>query len=493
MKSIKLISAITLLMIILVVLAGCNNDKDVKIDKNETKEVSINYEDSILEYKFNENDSTATVTGIKKSATSEEKENLKEVIIPSTVVKESKNYKVVTIGKRAFDNCTNMEEISLPEGITGIGEYAFNGCEKLEAITLPNSVTKIGNCVFHDCTNLKKVELSNGITSIPLSTFYKCTSLSNINLPSEITTIGSNAFMYCTSLTDIVIPDKVTKIDRDAFKYCTALKTATLPESLTEIGGYVFTECTSLTTITIPASVEKMGPLVFEGCKDLTINVKGKAEKPENGWYYDWNRLDSAGDASEIEIKTNWDETVPKEDTTSGKKTFEDKKVDKITSVDWKYTPIDFSNLKWLNTEKYGNICIPSNWEADNLVQALDENNVVYGLPDASQTIIIKDCSASEANSQIKLLLSNLAADTKLEEWSNETITMGDKNAAVVSAKFSGINHIQSTLFIGNDDKSRMIIVCVEGSDPDIRKLLETFTFDKLDKDAVSYFNETVK
>ncbi len=38
-----------------------------------------------------------------------------------------------------------------------IGYSAFNGCTGLTSITIPNSVTSIGSYAFNDCTNLKDI------------------------------------------------------------------------------------------------------------------------------------------------------------------------------------------------------------------------------------------------------------------------------------------------------------------------------------------------
>ena len=97
------------------------------------------------------------------------------------------------------------------------------------------------------------------------------------------------------------------------------------------------------------------------------------------------------------------------------------------------------------------------------------------------------------AKDEIESLLSKLSADSQLEEWSREIITIKNKTGVVINAKFKGINHIQSTLFIASADQKRLIIVMVEAPDPNVRNLLNTFTLDKIEKDAVTYFESTKK
>ena len=59
-----------------------------------------------------------------------------------------------------------MNEIKLPNSITGIEEGAFRYCANLTSIKIPNSVTSIGAWAFNDCTSLTSIEIPNSVTSI---------------------------------------------------------------------------------------------------------------------------------------------------------------------------------------------------------------------------------------------------------------------------------------------------------------------------------------
>ena len=50
------------------------------------------------------------------------------VIIPSTVTYDSKTYSVMSIGVHAFEGCSSLTSITIPEGVTSIGNNAFDGC-----------------------------------------------------------------------------------------------------------------------------------------------------------------------------------------------------------------------------------------------------------------------------------------------------------------------------------------------------------------------------
>ncbi len=250
-----------------------------------------------------------------------------EVTIPSTI----DGKKVTRIGKYAFDSCTSLASVTIPDSVTSIGYRAFFGCTSLKSVTIPNSVTSIGFYAFGSVSHTKiddftiygysgtaaetyaKDEyfdfvdlgmeytygdwtykmLADGtavieeykgsdtkvtipaeidgkkVTSIGDYTFWKCTSLTSITIPNSVTSIGEGAFGLCTSLTSISIPNSVTNINEGAFYNCTSLTSITIPDSVTTIGVSAFGDCTNLKSITIPNSVTSIGEGAFGGCKSL--------------------------------------------------------------------------------------------------------------------------------------------------------------------------------------------------------------------------------
>lgn len=88
--------------------------------------------------------------------------------------------------------------------VTSIAGGAFDSCTSLTSITIPNSVTSIRSYTFGVCSSLTGVVLGNGVTSIGELAFCCCTSLTSITLPNSISSIDYAAFGECSSLTDIV-------------------------------------------------------------------------------------------------------------------------------------------------------------------------------------------------------------------------------------------------------------------------------------------------
>ena len=61
------------------------------------------------------------------------------------------------IADSAFENCTNLTTVTIPDSVTSIGIYAFRYCDGLTSVTIPDSVTSIGFGAFSDCSGLKYV------------------------------------------------------------------------------------------------------------------------------------------------------------------------------------------------------------------------------------------------------------------------------------------------------------------------------------------------
>ena len=146
------------------------------------------------------------------------------------------NSKIKTIRNNTFLNCTSLENIAIPSGVTSIGDNAFKGCTSLETITIPASVTSIGKNAFEGCTNLKNIIFEGDkIATIQSNTFKGCSSLESIAIPDSVLSIGANAFEGCTDLKTISIPITIN-ITKDIFKDCENLANLTLTKGTTGIG-----------------------------------------------------------------------------------------------------------------------------------------------------------------------------------------------------------------------------------------------------------------
>ncbi len=166
-------------------------------------DVSITAEFEAMDYEFDS--FTGTITKYTGAGGN--------VIIPSQI----NGVTVTAIGDSAFEGCSTLTGVRIPDGVTGIGEYAFFECVNLISATLPDSIKSLGDCIFYQCDLLASVNIPAGITEIPDCAFQECYALKSITIPSNITRIGENAFALCSGLESIIIPASVTSIGDFAF------------------------------------------------------------------------------------------------------------------------------------------------------------------------------------------------------------------------------------------------------------------------------------
>ena len=166
-------------------------------------------------------------------------------------------YPVVSIGEHAFEDHTELIEVTIPEGVETIGDHAFYQCSNLSSIYLPDSLMSIGKEAFCNCNSLVTVEFGDGLKSI-----------------------GYGAFSFCTSLDFYLnLPDGLEIIEGAAFYRCDTLETVLLPSSLKELGGKAFALCRRLSYIYIPDGIPKIGPMLLyeSGCYYDSNNWYGDA------------------------------------------------------------------------------------------------------------------------------------------------------------------------------------------------------------------------
>ena len=199
--------------------------------------------------------------------------------IDTTITSCEINENTKIICYSAFENCTSLISINIPDGVTNISGSAFENCTSLTSINIPDSVTSIGGSAFYNCTGLTSIEIPDSVTSIYTYVFYNCKSLTSIGpvdseasvkIPENLTSIGNNAFYGCTNLTSANIPDGVTSIGQSAFRDCKNLTSIEIPDSVNSIGTHVFSGCTSLTSVEIPDNIVTIPASMFYNCESLT-------------------------------------------------------------------------------------------------------------------------------------------------------------------------------------------------------------------------------
>lgn len=254
-----------------------------------------------------------------------------------SVSSDNKNYKSIAGILYSFDGKTLIRfpsgksdtSFKVSKNVKRIGDWAFEGCSRLKDITLPDSIMSIGAWAFgrtayyenednwedgilyidkHLIEVKEKLsenyKIKSGILTIAKNAFRFHGELKSITFPDSVTAIGEYAFFGCKGLTNVSIPESVKFIDKAAFTACDALvkfavssknkyyksidgnlysfdgkafiqyavgkseASFCVPDSVTIFGDYVFRDC-HLTSITLPDGVLTISNSMFEGCREL--------------------------------------------------------------------------------------------------------------------------------------------------------------------------------------------------------------------------------
>ena len=243
------------------------------------------------------------------------------VTVPASVYYNNYTYPVTTIGSSAFESCSNLQSVTLPNSITAINSSAFYYCTKLGSVNLPEGLTSISQYAFYKC-NLDTIVIPSTVTSIGSKAFqgnpttsvtwmpktcsigsddsapfystssqiksftfgnqvqtipaYLCKNMSlldTIVLPPSVSSLGQYAFMYCTSLKSINLPVTQKTLPISFLEGCTSLESIELPATLTTINQDAFYGCSKLANVTLHEGITTINQRAFQNCKLAQITI----------------------------------------------------------------------------------------------------------------------------------------------------------------------------------------------------------------------------
>jgi len=194
---------------------------------------------------------------------------------------------VTSIGNYAFEDCSALKMLDIPQSVTEIGSKAFRACSALTSLALPETVNRIGNTAFQGCSNLETINIPSGVKLIEKDTFHGCEKLNDVTIPTGVTLIGNSAFKACKAFKNIKIPEGVTKIGTNAFEDCTQLETVGIPSTATNIRNFAFRNCPQLKSFVFPSGTKQIYPAVLSGCKNLeSVTIPERVTKIFGSAFY---------------------------------------------------------------------------------------------------------------------------------------------------------------------------------------------------------------
>ena len=214
------------------------------------------------------------------------------------------------LGKHSFYLCDNLKEVVIPSSIIKLENNPFSGCNQ---ITLNNkspyyhvedsviydrdysSVIGCLNSIDTDCLVLKDVK------RICRNSFWNCKGIRKIVFPKTLEDIGYNPFVSCSNIEfesnsenymvydnalytadksklvcypakyaigDIYLPDEVITLERGAFSGCDRMTNIHL-HNVSIISKTCFTNCNSLERVYCSDLVTYIGEWAFAHCTNL--------------------------------------------------------------------------------------------------------------------------------------------------------------------------------------------------------------------------------
>ncbi len=275
---ISILTGFCISLMIASLFTACNESSTINSSTENKKTESLG-----LEYTLNKDNNSYSVVSVGTCQDT-------DIVIPS----KYEDKPITAIWANAFNGCTSLTSITIPEDVISIGEDAFydtayyNNEENWEngvlyigthliraktsingTYTIKDGTKCIASSAFYECDNLTSITMPESVTTMGSGVFWKCKKLGNVVLSSNITSIESWTFYQCDTLSNIIIPDSITLISSSAFESCKKLKTIQIGNSVATIGDKAFRDCNSLTSIEIPNSVETIGSEAFWNCYSL--------------------------------------------------------------------------------------------------------------------------------------------------------------------------------------------------------------------------------
>lgn len=233
-----------------------------------------------------------------------------EVVVPDRI----EGRPVTEIGEAAFQGCTSLTAVALPETINAVGDYAFDGTAletvywegdayAWDSVALPDNedpfhyADHLVNYLRYETTADYTTGFQNGMAYEKYSDHVEIFQLdygsSEITIPAQIeglpvTSVNGfcdynpvgGAYYYNHALQKLTIPETVTKL---GITGCNELETILVDANnpaFTAVDGnllfskdmtvlYHYPACRGETSFTVPDSVTAIGGGAFAGCKDL--------------------------------------------------------------------------------------------------------------------------------------------------------------------------------------------------------------------------------
>ena len=153
--------------------------------------------------------------------------------------------------------------------------------------------TTLPIAAFNNCSFIENIDLPESMELISERSFSNCSSLADININSSNAIIEQYAFASCYSLKNLIIDGSNARIDTDAFTFCKSLIYIAF-YGVSTLSTSAFEECKAIETIILARCVTSVGLYPFSYCNP-SLTIYCEAESRPSGWSGSWDNYDYGG------------------------------------------------------------------------------------------------------------------------------------------------------------------------------------------------------
>lgn len=213
------------------------------------------------------------IVGIAEKAFAEENaQNIKKIdlsyassmlMIPSYAFSGLKNLETIVFNKDtteicslAFSGCTSLTEFIAPPNLRMLHNGCFQGCSNLSKVILNDGLCIIGVKAFMG-TAIEELNIPNSVTGVHARSFCDCAKLKKVIFGSNnccgTKNINGGAFQYCENLETVDISNLIHTVTLKTYVFygCINLKQVKISENGLKCGAFCFGHCDSLSKMDI--------------------------------------------------------------------------------------------------------------------------------------------------------------------------------------------------------------------------------------------------
>lgn len=168
--------------------------------------------------------------------------SLKEIELPDSVT---------DLQGGAFAQCSNLKKVKLSQNLTSIESGTFWKCVSLYDIVFPEKLKVIDGPIyggaadealihgaFDSCSSLHTVTLPEGLEEIGAFAFYN-SGMHSVSIPHSVKSISDYAFAYCSAYNVYISSNLVESISDYAFINC-SVSNVFIPPTVENLSRYAF-------------------------------------------------------------------------------------------------------------------------------------------------------------------------------------------------------------------------------------------------------------